>query len=561
MRHAPIRRPDRPQPAAAIHASTASAMHGFAGDTLASALLANGVHLVGRSFKYHRPRGFLAAGSEEPNALVDIDRGNGRARRRTCAPPRSSSTTGWWRDSQNRWPVAALRPRRRWPTLAAPLLPAGFYYKTFMWPAGAWHRLYEPLIRRTAGLGRAPKAADPDHYAHHYRPLRRAGGRRRPGRPRRGACRGGRAGGAGHPVRRAGRARRRPAGRHPRRCIDGRPGGTGWRDAVATLRGHAATSGCCRAPQAFGYYAQNLLGLAERLTDHLPAPASAAARAAVAGARQAGGARDRRHRTAAGVSRQRPPGVMLAAAARTYLTAMACCPASAWWCCHRRRQRLCRRARPDEAGAEIAVIADLRATRRRRRGQAAARGGRVCPCHGVAGISGGRRVAGACWPHRCARMARRTAPSQRHRLRPAADGGRLDAGGAPVLPVARQAALRCRARRSSCPARYAQAAAIGRRLQRHVRPGGGAGRGRTPPARGAARRASPAPAPSRQPAASTAPSPPAATRRRSRPSSISRTTSPPRISSWRCARASTRSSMSSATPPPAWRPTRARPPT
>ncbi|MBN8909253.1 MAG: (2Fe-2S)-binding protein, partial [Rhodospirillales bacterium] len=139
---------------------------GFAGDTLASALLANGIGLVGRSFKYHRPRGVFAAGSEEPNALVTVDRGPGRV------TPNLRATTlelhdGLVARSQNRFPtlrfdLGALAG------LAAPLLGAGFYYKTFRWPAGFWRRVYEPAIHRAAGLGRAPTAPDPDHYAQQY---------------------------------------------------------------------------------------------------------------------------------------------------------------------------------------------------------------------------------------------------------------------------------------------------------------------------------------------------------------------------------------------------------
>jgi heterotetrameric sarcosine oxidase alpha subunit len=134
---------------------------GHPGDTLASALVANGVKLVGRSFKYHRPRGLLAAGPEEPNALVELRSG---ARRE----PNAKATTvelfdGLEARSQNRWPSLAvdLMAVNR---LAAPVFAAGFYYKTFMWPAAFWERLYEPLIRRAAGLGRAAEAADPDQY-------------------------------------------------------------------------------------------------------------------------------------------------------------------------------------------------------------------------------------------------------------------------------------------------------------------------------------------------------------------------------------------------------------
>jgi sarcosine oxidase subunit alpha len=134
---------------------------GVAGDTLASALLANGVKLVGRSFKYHRPRGVFTAGPEEPNALVELRSG---ARRE----PNTKATTielydGLDAASQNRWPNLEwdIRAAHRY---LAPLLSAGFYYKTFMWPASFWEKLYEPLIRRAAGLGRASGEPDPDTY-------------------------------------------------------------------------------------------------------------------------------------------------------------------------------------------------------------------------------------------------------------------------------------------------------------------------------------------------------------------------------------------------------------
>lgn len=134
---------------------------GHAGDTLASALLANGVRLCGRSFKYHRPRGLLSAGPEEPNALVELRAG---ARRE---PNTRATTVELFQSlearSQNRWPslefdVLSING------LAAPALVAGFYYKTFMWPAAFWEKLYEPAIRRAAGLGRAANVEDPDHY-------------------------------------------------------------------------------------------------------------------------------------------------------------------------------------------------------------------------------------------------------------------------------------------------------------------------------------------------------------------------------------------------------------
>ena len=134
---------------------------GYQGDTLASALIANGVRLVGRSFKYHRPRGILTAGSEEPNALVELRTG---ARRE----PNTRATTielydGLVAASQNRWPSLSLDILSA-NQLASPIFVAGFYYKTFMWPARLWEALYEPLIRRAAGLGRAATESDPDRY-------------------------------------------------------------------------------------------------------------------------------------------------------------------------------------------------------------------------------------------------------------------------------------------------------------------------------------------------------------------------------------------------------------
>jgi sarcosine oxidase subunit alpha len=137
------------------------AYHGFAGDTLASALLGNGVRLMGRSFKYHRPRGVFASGSEEPNALFELRSG---ARKE----PNTRATTielfeGLSASSQNLWPSLAFDALAL-NDLVSPFLTAGFYYKTFMWPKSFWEKLYEPLIRRAAGLGSISAVADPDNY-------------------------------------------------------------------------------------------------------------------------------------------------------------------------------------------------------------------------------------------------------------------------------------------------------------------------------------------------------------------------------------------------------------
>lgn len=136
-------------------------MKGYKGDTLASALLANGTRLMGRSFKYHRPRGPMTAGSEEPNALVELREGGRKE-------PNTRATTaelfdGLVAHSQNRWPslkhdALAINDR------LSNFLAAGFYYKTFMWPKAFWEKLYEPMIRRAAGLGSASHTPDPDVY-------------------------------------------------------------------------------------------------------------------------------------------------------------------------------------------------------------------------------------------------------------------------------------------------------------------------------------------------------------------------------------------------------------
>jgi sarcosine oxidase subunit alpha len=132
---------------------------GFHGDTLASALLANGIRLMGRSFKYHRPRGALTAGSDEPNALMTVGEG-------ARATPNTRATTqelydGLVARSQNRWPSLSL-DLMEVSNLLSPFLGAGFYYKTFMWPKSFWEKVYEPLIRRAAGLGALPGLPDPD---------------------------------------------------------------------------------------------------------------------------------------------------------------------------------------------------------------------------------------------------------------------------------------------------------------------------------------------------------------------------------------------------------------
>ena len=139
--------------------------HGFKGDTLASALLANDIHLVGRSFKYHRPRGIMTAGSEEPNAIVQVNDKTNRTEPNVRATE-VEIYEGLEASSQNCWPnvnfdIGGIN------NFLSPLLPAGFYYKTFMWPASFWEK-YEYFIRKSAGLGKSPTVPDPDIYEHKY---------------------------------------------------------------------------------------------------------------------------------------------------------------------------------------------------------------------------------------------------------------------------------------------------------------------------------------------------------------------------------------------------------
>jgi len=142
-------------------------LFGYKGDSLASALLANGIHLIGRSFKYHRPRGILGSGSEEPNALVQIIKDKDKAK----TDPNVRATQieiyeGLETQSQNCWPnvkfdIGEIN------SIFSSILLAGFYYKTFMWPPKLWKK-YEYFIRKSAGLGKSPTEKDPDKYDHKY---------------------------------------------------------------------------------------------------------------------------------------------------------------------------------------------------------------------------------------------------------------------------------------------------------------------------------------------------------------------------------------------------------
>jgi len=276
---------------------------GFAGDTLASALLANGVALYGRSFKYHRPRGLFSAGVEEPNALVTLRSG-------ARAEPNTRATVvelydGLEATSQNRWPSLGF-DLMAVNGLAGPLLSAGFYYKTFMGPTRKAWMFYEHFIRKAAGLGAASFEPDPDRYEemHAFCDVLVVG-----------------AGPAGLMAALA------AAGSGARVILadeQAAPGGSLrgdaiTRDAVARL---SALDNVTLLPRTtvYGYYDDNTLGAVERVADHLSVPAEGQPR------ERHWTIRARQVVLAAGAI-ERPivfgdndkPGVMLADAARLYV--------------------------------------------------------------------------------------------------------------------------------------------------------------------------------------------------------------------------------------------------
>jgi sarcosine oxidase subunit alpha len=365
---------------------------GFVGDTLASALLANDVHLVGRSFKYHRPRGFLSAGSDDPNALVEVGSQTGRVTPNLRAT-QVELYPGLSARSQNNWP--SLRNDLQAATgLVSNLFPVGFYYKTFMKPAFAWKWLYEPAIRRAAGLGVAPKARDPDHYANLYAHCDVA------------------IVGAGP----AGLAAALVAGRSGARVIlcdeQAEMGGALLAEATATIDGKSAAQWLAETlaelrglpnvtllprTQAFGYYTQNFIALQERVSDHLASPDARLPR------ERLWQVRARRVVLATG-AHERPlvfpdndrPGVMLADSARTYLNRYGVRPglraliATAHDWAYRAALDLA------DAGVAIALIADLREEANGELPQQArARGIRVETSARIAGTTGKLRVESA----------------------------------------------------------------------------------------------------------------------------------------------------------------------
>ena len=239
---------------------------GFHGDTLASALLAHGVHLTGRSFKYHRPRGILSAGPEEPNALVTVRRDAARVTPNLRAT-QVELYEGLKAESQNHWPTLSSDVGRVNDWLS-PLFPAGFYYKTFMWPRKAWKHVYEPLIRRAAGLGHAPTLPDPDRYAQRYAHcdvLVVGGGPAGIAAALAAAQSGARVILCDESAEFGGSLLREPA------SIGSQAGEAWLQQSLASLSGNARVV-LLERTTAFGYFPHNFLGLNQRLSDHLSDP-------------------------------------------------------------------------------------------------------------------------------------------------------------------------------------------------------------------------------------------------------------------------------------------------
>ena len=329
-------------------------LQGYAGDSLASALLANGVHLVGRSFKYHRPRGIFSAGAEEPNAIVQVGE-----EPRTDPNIRATQlelVDGLTAAAQNCWPnvdfdVGAVNGR------LSRLFPAGFYYKTFMWPASFWMR-YEQVIRNAAGLGKSPQGRDPDRYdkTQAYCDVLVVG--------------------AGP----AGLAAALAAGRSGARvilaeqdhllggallgenglAIGGKPASSWVAEAEAELAGMEEVRVLTRTV-AHGYYDHNYVVLHERVTDHLDQPPERLPRHRLwkVRAKQVVLATGAIERPLVFADNDRP-GIMLAGACRTYVNRYAVAPGRKAVVFTNNDSGYSTALDMTAAGIEIAAVVDLR---------------------------------------------------------------------------------------------------------------------------------------------------------------------------------------------------------
>jgi len=341
---------------------------GFHGDTLASALLRNGVHLVGRSFKYHRPRGILAAGAEEPNALVTVRRDDARYTPNLRAT-QVEIYDGLEAQSQNRWPSLSVDFGAINDVLS-PFIPAGFYYKTFMWPRGAWRSLYEPRIRAAAGLGKSPSLADPDRYTNrfaHCDVLVVGAGPAGLAAAVAAAASGARVIICDEQNELGGSLLSEAGDDHgdARACatatLDGAPASVWLARAIETLTRNPRVTVLPRTT-AFGYFPHNMVGLNQRLTDHLsqPHPDSPRERQWQVRAKEVVLATGAIERPLVFPGNDRP-GIMLAGAVRTYANRYGVTPGAravvVTACDEAYRAAL----DLHRAGVFIALIADIRA--------------------------------------------------------------------------------------------------------------------------------------------------------------------------------------------------------